>query len=103
MTTGGGDVKCVTSSGPLSSLLKQCFDLHVNFLDINNFIGSQASQNKAIFSVPRGVRFMISLNTSTFGNHNLSKMTLAHRTTRHIRAAPLISQKISQTYLQLLG
>ena len=54
-------------------------------------MGSQASQNKVILSVPRGVRFMIVLNTSTFGNnHNLSKMTLAHRTTRHARAVPLI-------------
>ena len=59
------------------------------FSTINNFIDIQASQNKAILSVPRGVRFMIGLNKSTSCNHNLSTMTLAHRTTRHARAAPL--------------
>ena len=61
------------------------------FSTINNFLGSQASQKKAILSVPQGFRFIIGLNTSTFGNDNLSKMTLAHRTTRHARAAPLDS------------
>ena len=59
------------------------------FSTINDFIGIQTSQNKAILGVPRGARFMIGLNTSKSGNHNLSKMTLAHRTTRHARAAPL--------------
>ena len=60
------------------------------FSTIDNFIGSKASQNKAILSVPREVKFMIGLNTSKSGNYNLSKMTLAHRTTRHARAVPLI-------------
>ena len=59
------------------------------FSTINDFIGIQTSQNKAILGVPRGARFMIGLNTSKSGNHNLSKMTLAHRSTRHARAAPL--------------
>ena len=59
------------------------------FSTINNFMGSKASQNKAILSVPRGLRFMIGLNTSKFGNHYLSKMILAHRTIRHAHAAPL--------------
>ena len=59
------------------------------FSTINDFIGIQTSQNKAILGVPRGARFIIGLNTSKSGNHNLSKMTLAHRTTRHAPAAPL--------------
>ena len=59
------------------------------FSTVNDFIGIQASQNRAILSVPRGVRFMIGLNTSKSDNHNLSKMTLAHRSTLHAHAAPL--------------
>ena len=59
------------------------------FSTIDNFIGSKASQNKAILSVPGGVRFMIGQKTSKSGNHNLSKMTLAYRTTQNALAAPL--------------
>ena len=48
---------------------------------------------------------MIGLTTSTSGNHNLSKMTLAHRTTRHARAAPLylwiVRNAMSQSGLNL--
>ena len=82
MTTGGGgDVKCVISSEHHTDIVST----------INNFIGSKASQNKTILSVPRGFRFMIGQITSTTGNHNLSKMTQAYRTTRHVLAAPLRS------------
>ena len=70
------------------------------FSTINDFIGSQASQNKAILSVLRRVRFMIGLITLTSGNYNLSKMTIAHRTTRNARAAPL--PDLSRLYVRRL-
>ena len=59
------------------------------FLTSHDFIGSQASQNKAILSVPSGVKFTIGLNTSTPASHLPSKMTLTRRITRQARAVPL--------------
>ena len=71
------------------------------FLTSNNFVGAQASQNRVILSVPSGAKFTIELNTPTLAAHTPSKMTLARRTTRHARAAPLHKEIIKSMPLLL--
>ena len=52
------------------------------FSTIHDFIVRQVSQNKAILSIPSGVKLTIGLNTSTSASHTHFKMTLTCRTTR---------------------
>ena len=102
MTTGRGNVKSGTSSGPilvskmqtslgklvkLIKVYRQYFDLCENILDKNNFIDGQARKNNIQLSVSSGFPFTIRLITSASTSHIPPPKKC--RTTRQTLAAPL--------------